>query len=394
MDGTPETGFRLMLCFGGNLNEMRRILFYTDSVVYGGHEEMFLRHLAHLPPGSFDSLILYGKGNREMELELASLAKQTDLKINAVSVPHSFSRLDQLLSLISIWRLWPVFSYMRRFNPEVVCVVAGRIEGGSVGLMAAFLLRIPRVLYVPLVHLRTSWRPGLLSEIRDRINLLWYRRYDRIICISTTQKAELERRGLLNIEVVDNSLRSGECGLTRREVLTKIRLGYLGRIVREQKNVTQIPRIIKKATEMGLNISAVLQGSGADLLLLKNLSIDLGIADRIQILEWSKNIGQFFAEIDVLFIPSKYEGVPLVMLEALQRGIPVIATNVDGMADWLPEQWLFPYNDDEAVVRLLASRCFMNNMKLNELSKKVRERCNPVRNGRMLCNSVTLSPRK
>jgi len=55
----------------------------------------------------------------------------------------------------------------------------------------------------------------------------------------------------------------------------------------------------------------------------------------------------------MLLIPSKFEGVPLTMLEAMARELPVIASNVDGMAEILPQSWLFPYGDCAALVDTL-----------------------------------------
>ena len=48
-------------------------------------------------------------------------------------------------------------------------------------------------------------------------------------------------------------------------------------------------------------------------------------------------------------IPSRYEGFPLVMLEAMYFRLPVIASAVDGMADLLPPHWLFPSGDVSAL---------------------------------------------
>lgn len=44
---------------------------------------------------------------------------------------------------------------------------------------------------------------------------------------------------------------------------------------------------------------------------------------------------------DVLFLPSRYEGVPLVMLEAMACGRPVVAARLPGTAQFLSEEFLF-----------------------------------------------------
>ena len=58
-------------------------------------------------------------------------------------------------------------------------------------------------------------------------------------------------------------------------------------------------------------------------------------ANNVTILPWQDNINTLYDRIDFLMLPSRYEGVPLVMLEALARGIPVIGSDVDGMKELL-----------------------------------------------------------
>lgn len=63
----------------------------------------------------------------------------------------------------------------------------------------------------------------------------------------------------------------------------------------------------------------------------------------------------FYAACDVLLLPSRYEGVPLVMLEAMSVGRRIIAARVDGMADMLPPEWTFPSGDVESLADLLCA---------------------------------------
>jgi glycosyltransferase involved in cell wall biosynthesis len=68
---------------------------------------------------------------------------------------------------------------------------------------------------------------------------------------------------------------------------------------------------------------------------------------------WIKNLDSIYQAIDLLLIPSRLEGVPQVMLEALARRIPVVASDRDGMKSWLPPEWRFPFGDAAAMQRAI-----------------------------------------
>jgi glycosyltransferase involved in cell wall biosynthesis len=50
-----------------------------------------------------------------------------------------------------------------------------------------------------------------------------------------------------------------------------------------------------------------------------------------------------------MVLPSLFEGVPLVMLEGVYYGIPVLASAIEGVEEYLPREWLFPPGDADAL---------------------------------------------
>jgi glycosyltransferase involved in cell wall biosynthesis len=62
---------------------------------------------------------------------------------------------------------------------------------------------------------------------------------------------------------------------------------------------------------------------------------ELGLQDSIHIhgTYTTRDLPKIFAVTDLVVLPSRYEGLPLVLVEAMQRGIPVVATSAGGTAE-------------------------------------------------------------
>ena len=61
----------------------------------------------------------------------------------------------------------------------------------------------------------------------------------------------------------------------------------------------------------------------------------LGIADEISFLGYLDDIPRFLSALDGIAMPSRYEGFPLAVLEALASGLPVVASRVGGIPEIL-----------------------------------------------------------
>jgi glycosyltransferase involved in cell wall biosynthesis len=56
---------------------------------------------------------------------------------------------------------------------------------------------------------------------------------------------------------------------------------------------------------------------------------------------------------DVLLLPSRFEGVPLVMLEAMALGLPVVASSLPGTASYVAPECLFEVGDIGQALQIL-----------------------------------------
>ena len=76
------------------------------------------------------------------------------------------------------------------------------------------------------------------------------------------------------------------------------------------------------------------------------------IQDRVQFIGRSNHIPELLEEADLFLLVSKWEGFPRSILEAMRAGLPVIATNVGGVAESVQHGrtgWLVPPSNPQAL---------------------------------------------
>lgn len=77
----------------------------------------------------------------------------------------------------------------------------------------------------------------------------------------------------------------------------------------------------------------LLVGDGPTRAQVEQAALTLGLRDRIEFLGNRSNIEELLADADIFILPSKWEGLPLSILEAMRAGLPVIATDTGGVAE-------------------------------------------------------------
>ena len=63
---------------------------------------------------------------------------------------------------------------------------------------------------------------------------------------------------------------------------------------------------------------------------LRELARSLGVESRVHFLGWREDVPEVLASVDFLLLPSRWEGMPYIVLEAMAAGKPLVATPVDG----------------------------------------------------------------
>jgi len=102
---------------------------------------------------------------------------------------------------------------------------------------------------------------------------------------------------------------------------------------------------------------------------LEALSHSLKLTDRVKFLGERGDIPQLLSEADVFVLASKWEGLPISILEAMRAGLPVIATDVGGVVEAVEDGvtgFTMPARDESAlrcrIQELISDRGLMSRM--------------------------------
>jgi glycosyltransferase involved in cell wall biosynthesis len=112
------------------------------------------------------------------------------------------------------------------------------------------------------------------------------------------------------------------------------RLVFVGRVV-EQKGLKVLFESMQQLVPDHPELTLTIIGDGPDRMALEQRADKMGLASRVDFVgsKSQTEVADLLGEADVFVLPSYAEGVPVVVMEALACGIPVVASFVGGMAE-------------------------------------------------------------
>ena len=111
-------------------------------------------------------------------------------------------------------------------------------------------------------------------------------------------------------------------------------VGGIGRLT-YQKNFALFLEVASAVIKHHPRTVFVIAGTGEDDPTLREQAANLGLGSQIRFLGHIEEISLLYPALDVLLLPSRYEGLPITVLEAMAVGLPIIASRLDGIAEVL-----------------------------------------------------------
>jgi glycosyltransferase involved in cell wall biosynthesis len=180
-----------------------------------------------------------------------------------------------------------------------------------------------------------------------------YPHYERIACISDATAKSLTQwcPGIAeSITVVPNGIPLDRFENARPAMLPDVpsdvvRLIFVGRFEAQKDHATLL-RALSKVPHAHL----LLVGDGPLRVQMEQMAQSLGIESRITFLGWRSDIAEVLKASDIYVHSSHSEGFGIAACEAMAAGLPVVASNVPGLAQLVEGAGiLFPPGDDSTL---------------------------------------------
>jgi len=207
-----------------------------------------------------------------------------------------------------------------------------------VGIPIARLISLPSVStchgYIP-----STWRVRLYNAA-DRITL---RFGTAVLAVSEAIRQDLVGSGVSpgRVRVVANAVDSRETRKMTdvdREAIRRSHgvrgpdfvVGYVGRLSAE-KGLKYLLTACAELITFHVPVRVLIIGAGPQRNELERLAQDLGLEDRVVFGGFQEDVLQWLFCMDVFVLPSLTEGTPMALLEAMDCGVPVVASAVGGV---------------------------------------------------------------
>ena len=296
----------------------KKILFVITSLGYGGAERLLIHYVSKLNKNKYDFLV-------------CSLRDKP----------------DDLLPDISIYTAVKKLNLNSRFNPFIVFRLIRLFKEFKPDLIHTHLFQ-PRI-YATIAYL--FYRNSILiTQKHNNVNAIKHNifLFLEMFCIFINKKviaiSESVKNSLIKFEHVspkkiyvlpncidyqhfnNTSISSEE--LNKRDII----VGTVGRLER-QKGVKYLILAMKIILSRYPDAMLDIIGDGSQLPKLRKLAEKIGISNSVKFFGKFGDVKPFYNKMDIFVLSSIYEGFGIVLLEAMASGLPIVATNVDGIKE-------------------------------------------------------------
>lgn len=355
-----------------------KIVQLITALQLGGAEKVAIDISTKLDQCNFETTIItIFKDDSAFSREIKNQLSEKNIKWQEFGLRKKFTKIKYIGMLLSVVQ---IFVYLLRHKPDIVhshTDLPDFVLSNVLRIFTMFNVQKPKV--VRTIHNTHLW------PSHKKIACFVEKAYqdDYVIFISEGAKeAYYQLRERCNLYPTINSFfimngidldhYTNKCHkdtLTANGIhLEKSKMNFLfvGRLVKQKGFDLLLEAIAKVDPILRKKMHLYVFGQGElERMLLKPEYSDFPISKFPPI----TNLNKLYACFDCLFMPSRFEGLGLVALEAAASRIPVIASNVSGLSEAIPDNWSLTFeNEDIQSLKVIIEDVIGNKYDLTSLS--------------------------
>jgi len=162
-----------------------------------------------------------------------------------------------------------------------------------------------------------------------------------------------------------------KCEMSRDKQISGDYLLFTGSLVQE-KNPVGMLEIFNSVVEKYPSLQLIFLGSGPLEGSLKEKIKALGMESMVRLIPNQENIFPILSQAKALVMPSKIEGLPGVILEAMYCRVPVVAYDIGGISEVLTDRtgWLIPAEDQKAFAEAINQVLQLAETEKNQITER------------------------
>lgn len=349
-----------------------RILNIINSFDYGGAENLLLNSLSYF---------------REYDHKINVLSLSNNLKLNIDEHKNIIDNIDSN-NPKSLKSFYYLANYLKNNKYDIIHAHLFPTIYYCAILKKMGIIKVPLVITEHSTH--NKRRDILLLKPLER---LIYKSFNKIICISEGTKNNLsEWLGFSNndFKTIYNGVNLKKFSYERPKYdnfnKNKIKIVMVASFSKQKDQLT----LIKAFRLLPNRYQLYFAGEGPKISEAKDLVNKLNLADRVSFLGNRNDIPDLLKTMDLFVLSSEWEGFGLVIVEAMASGLPVIATDINGLSEVVKDHGALFQKGNYKELSDKISRITQNNFLYREMSKKSIKRANDFSLKKMVYEYINL----
>ncbi|MGY3945574.1 glycosyltransferase [Aeromonas tecta] len=330
----------------------KKVLFLMETLEGGGAEKVLVNILNHLDEAKYEITLLL---LRYEGVYLSTLPRYIKVKYLLGPEPKGFLRRGIIYSLKKRWyslilaKAW----LANVLIPDYFDVGVSFLEGDASLLLSYLNGPQKKIAWVHIDLERHHTLPRTLEKVV-------YEGMDEVVCVSEgVRQSILNLHPALesNISVIYNPIDTSYIAAKGKESI-KVGDGLnvlaIGRLLNSQKAFDLLLAAHHQNIAAGMNYHLTILGEGSDRAVLEQYIQEHQLGGYTSLLGFQDNPYPYITGSDLFVMSSRYEGYPVVLVEAMTLGKAIISTACTGPKEALNDGefgYLVPVNDVQALAK-------------------------------------------